>query len=144
MSTDVQRALADRLNNLCTYLNDQYYINSGGCCYVAYLIAKLLEHDGFEYKVIVWNTEPICEKHFSDFTCNHFHYSLKLGKYYINNMKNSGRLYRRTFSKVTSEELLDHYDWYSWNDTYDTSENYFISKILKTFYEDFTKDLCEE
>ena len=31
------------LNRTCKLLDDRYNINRGGCCYVAYVIAKLLD-----------------------------------------------------------------------------------------------------
>lgn len=35
-------------------LDDKYNINTGGCIYVAYLIAKNLEKLGIHYEVIDW------------------------------------------------------------------------------------------
>ena len=139
----VNKLMASRLNNLFSFLGDIYDINSGGCCYIAYLIAKLLESDNISYKVVVYNRLPIKGRKFSKLTHNCNHYCISVGDYLINN-DNWEASYTKFYSKVSSDDLLQHYLKYTWNDDYDTSENEFLSKVIPMFYYDFTKDLREE
>ena len=48
-SKKVQYELAAQLNKMCKVLDKRYQINYGGCCYLAYCIAELLEKDGFKF-----------------------------------------------------------------------------------------------
>ena len=53
------RDLISDLNNLCSYLDNWYEINSGACCYVAYLIARHLDKLNVGYKLIVYADEDL-------------------------------------------------------------------------------------
>lgn len=48
------KQLAKLLRKLCKYLDDEYSLNSGGCIYSAYLIAKNLQKLSIDYDVIFW------------------------------------------------------------------------------------------
>ena len=41
----------DKLKELCKEFNKKYYVNEGGCIYLAYLIAKKLELLNIKFKV---------------------------------------------------------------------------------------------
>lgn len=47
-------SLQRSLNNLCLQLDKKYYINNGGCCFVAYLIALHLDRLGLKYKLLIF------------------------------------------------------------------------------------------
>lgn len=53
--------LVDALNELCMTLDDTYNVNSGGCCYLAYEIAKHLDRLNIKYRLLVANTYCIHE-----------------------------------------------------------------------------------
>ena len=44
-----------QLNNLCQKLDILYDINNGGCCYVAYKIAKQLDKLNIKYELVVFD-----------------------------------------------------------------------------------------
>ena len=53
--------MVEELRELCSHLDDKYSVNSGGCMYLAYLIAKNLKKLGIEYSVLMWydwNDDP--------------------------------------------------------------------------------------
>jgi len=45
------------LDELCLQLNRKYHINSGGCCFVAYLIAFHFDRLGLKYKLLIFTKE---------------------------------------------------------------------------------------
>lgn len=61
----MSRALEDLKNDLSQlleYLDLRFYINDGGCCYVAYILARELEAMGIKYQLIIYNDEGINSK----------------------------------------------------------------------------------
>ena len=82
-STEVQEILAERLNKLCRFLDEEYDINAGGCCYVAYCLAKLLSKDKFKFRVIIYEDYEL-EDRFSEISGSHYHYAIGIGNYTIN------------------------------------------------------------
>ena len=52
-SEDNYSDLFNKINSLCDCLNTIYHTNSGGCCYVAYVIAEILEREDIQFEVLV-------------------------------------------------------------------------------------------
>lgn len=50
--------LKHSLDCLCDCLNILYNINNGGCCYVAYLIARHLDKLKVKYDLVVYDNFP--------------------------------------------------------------------------------------
>ena len=67
--------LCRKLNSLFRFLDEVYHINSGGCCYVASVLAELLEEDDVDYSVIVYDCD--CDD-FYDISCSCYHYTLRI------------------------------------------------------------------
>ena len=127
-----------KLNDLCIFLNCVYDINYGGCCYLAYLIAKSLEKTNFKFSVVVYRCT--CDD-FYDLDCGHYHYAIKLGDDIINGYEEDDY---KIFDNVSSTDLLDHYKECDWNDYYRTRKNALIKQVVNNFYKDFIHDLREE
>lgn len=147
-SKDNQEIISDKLNKLASYLNDSYNINSGGCCFVSYIIANLLREDNFKYSIIVWSRYKL-PKHFESLTEGNFHYAIKLGENIINgeDCHHDDDLYEREYTDINARDILNHYkyvlDMRDWNECYDTHLNPFIRKIIKTTYAKITEELRE-
>lgn len=149
-SEDNKEFISEKLNNLCNYLDESYYINSGGCCYVSYLVAKLLQSDGFEFNLLIWSRESLPEK-FESLRYGNYHYAIQLGNNTINgDMMDEDleeELYKKSYSHIEYSKILSHYKKIckinDWNETYDKSLNSFISKIVKLTYESITDKLRE-
>lgn len=47
------------LSKLFKYLDSRYYINSGGCCYVALILARELERLNIKYQLVIYNDKDI-------------------------------------------------------------------------------------
>lgn len=70
--------LVNKLNKFLERLDGTYNINSGGCFYVAYLIARELDRLGINYTVVDWHEDNRLNEY------SMYHRSLKVGSYYIN------------------------------------------------------------
>lgn len=135
--------LTDRLNKLCLFLDDTYNINSGGCCLIAYLLAKLLNSDNVEYAIVVFegdNKKQELVSTFKELIKSHEHYALKVGDKYIN-VGEFGKTAHRTFNDVKVKDIYNHYKNGDWNECYDVDKTSFLSIVVKRFYNDFTADL---
>ena len=143
-SQEIQEILAERLNKLCRFLDEEYDVNCGGCCYIAYCLARLLSRDEFKFKVIIYEDYELEEK-FSEVARSHYHYAISIGKYTINaaDCDDDDSFCRNVYTGVKASELLSHYQKCSWNDCYNTQKNQFIFKTIKVFYDDLTEDLRE-
>lgn len=46
-----QKELIKKINKFCDHFDNAYALNCGGCCYVAAVIAEMLEFKNIKYKV---------------------------------------------------------------------------------------------
>lgn len=51
--------LTHSLNQLCKVLESSFFVNEGGCCYIAYVIAKNLEKLNIPYKVVLCDEDIV-------------------------------------------------------------------------------------
>lgn len=70
--------LINELNKFLKRLDNVYNINSGGCFYVAYLIARELDDLGINYTVVDWHEDSRLNEY------SVYHRSLKVDGSYIN------------------------------------------------------------
>lgn len=143
-STEIQEILAERLNKLCRFLDEEYDINAGGCCYVAYCLAKLLSKDKFKFRVIIYEDYEL-EDRFSEISGSHYHYAIGIGNYTINSAgcDKDESFCRNIYYNVRASEILDHYKNCGWNECYNSAKNKFIFRTIQVFYDDLTEDLRE-
>lgn len=141
-SLEVQRIVSKKLNEFCKYLDSEYDINCGGCCYIAYILASLLKKDGFRYKLIIWSDHPI-SKTFNKIKKSNTHYGILLGGCFINESgyHNNKYITETFYSKVKVTDILKHYNEKSWNNFYDKGNNPYILKVLTNFYDNLTESL---
>lgn len=149
------RDLISNLNDLCSYLDNWYEINSGACCYVAYLIAKHLDKLNVGYKLIVYADEdrdlneienevmfmePNKTRKTSitgNYTC--FHYDLLVSNREVNFIS-SNRTRRYVISGINSENIKWIYDHGDWNMDYDRKHNNYIERSIDKLFKDFQKN----
>lgn len=70
--------LINELNKFLKRLDNVYNINSGGCFYVAYLIARELDDLGINYTAVDWHEDSRLNEY------SMYHRSLKVDGSYIN------------------------------------------------------------
>lgn len=131
------------LNNLCHDLDNRYDINSGGCCYVAYIIAKNLEKHHIPYQLVVANDYYVdsntLEVAINNRTancnglgrgvCNHYYLHTTFGDI------NPGDEYdESTTIDITSRDLLWIYTSGRWNWMFQRRYKSVISRIINRFF----------
>lgn len=128
--------LASKLHYLCNFLDFTYHINEGGCCFIAYCIARLLDKDEIPYSIAVYHCDF---DNFNDLDCSQYHYAIRVNNILINGYDDNDDF--TIMNDVNSRDLLNHYKECHWNDYYSKSKNDFLFYIINTFYNDFKKDL---
>lgn len=113
------------LNNLCKRLDIDYDINSGGCCFTAYCIAKELENLGINYKLRVYGSR---KDNFYDIEYAMHHYAIIVSNRVIN--KGSVSKFCWKDYDVCSEEILEHYNFEEWNSIYSRRWNLIVQTII--------------
>lgn len=114
------------LNHICKRLDIDYNINSGGCCFVAYCIAKELENLGIDFKLRVYGAY---EDDFYDIPYSMDHYVIVTSRRIIN----LGHFQKRRDWKeynISSEEIFDHYKCGDWNYRYSRRWNLIVQTII--------------
>ena len=148
--------LVQTLNTLCNNLQDQYNINYGGCCFLAYEIAKHLDKLHIEYRLCIKNDFPlnnfsinneIKNRTFNKLggshsvtrynTCCHYYLFINRGGFI--NPGNVGKYYIQTISGINYKHIKWIYNTGSWNDNYDIRSNKFIKKAINSYFKQYEK-----
>lgn len=150
--------LLDDLNDLCCILETEYDINNGGCCFLAYIIAREFDERDIKYSLIVrsssYKNELIVSEEVNRMkemhpshscvgyeTCSH--YFLKVGDTYIN------RDYNNDFDEYDYEldipipncvPIKWIYEHGIWNISYDTNNNYYVEDLIKNLFNNYDKE----
>lgn len=146
-------ALYNDLNTLCRRLNFKYSINSGGCCFVAYCIAKELEARKIPFKVVIFahlesefgTTSKLelrkliksrdCE--FAENSFSHYCIQVESGRLNADDFDNYAQI---TLGCIKASDLEFLYNYGDWNSCYDIDHNKLVkSKIHKLFNDYFTR-----
>lgn len=145
-------SITRHLNSLCKFLNDTYNINCGGCCFIAYLIAKHLDRLGIEYALVIYDYfkkdissieyEVLNRRMNKDYQssvtghhcCNHYCLHVK-GAGIVNDGNYSGHRY--TISDLSCKNIYWIYKNSKWNPCYDVQHNRIIKNIVKEFFKEY-------
>lgn len=149
-SKENQYNLIEKLNETCEILNNQIHINCGGCCYVAYCIAELLERFNIDFSLIIFDRDFNLNKvyDFFDIKRSMNHYAIILGDSIEDDIINGDDLdydlgYYQSF-KVSSEEILEHYEIGYWNNIYNIDNNEFVQNTLEYIFYEFMENLYKK
>jgi hypothetical protein len=145
-----------KLDALCQYLDLNFKINEGGCCYIAYEISKYLSKlhipfslrvEAHEFKDVqnisleIKNRTPNNDSWDSIVghgTCSH--YFIWLPGYQLAINSDCSDVTKSIEIPVTSKQLKWIYKQGKWNSTYRLSSNTYVKKYLKLFFnEQFRK-----
>lgn len=132
-----------QLNSLLIDLDKILKINSGGCCYIAYIIAKNLEKYKIPFKVILMDDDLKEQSYYFQGIKNRepsvvdygfAHVCIKVYSKVINPYRFKDRIGLRTV-ELNSKDLLWMYRRGDWNELYDITNNSilirFLNKICK-------------
>lgn len=113
-----RKELFKNLNRICEDLDNKYYLNSGGCCYVTAVITEQLEKYNIPYTVI----------HYDKYSC---HYAIRVSDRIINRAGySSSEIVYDMFQ--SSKYMYNLYYANDWNTTYVSKE---YNPIVKTTIE---------
>lgn len=149
--------LVEDLNVLCDRLDQDYNINFGGCCFVAYLIMKHFEKIGLHPTLII---ESDCEnidqddfldcvhtrsgncQGLKDQTC--YHYFIYISE--INKYINSGEIfedYLYEFQGLSAKDVHWIYKTGDWNNNYNKKSNPMVGREIAQVFRKY-EDLYQE
>lgn len=147
--------LVENLNELCDALIDEFDINCGGCCYVAYEIAKHLDRFHIDYELHIANDCPLNQEKINkevrskrqgvgfgsvtgDFTCCHYFLAVKGGGL-VNggNPYDGHRIY--VITGINHRNLNWIYRNSCWNSVYKRKNNKLIKKIISLHFKQYGK-----
>lgn len=142
-----------KLNNFLSELDKTYNINNGGCCYIAYVLANLLEQHNIPYSFVIEDEceyisgdlvaecienrscEECCYGLFDE-TC--IHYMISVNNKLLNKMEETKISNCHFFDGVDSSDILWIYETGSWNPAFDKSyKDEIFEKLSKFFDENF-------
>ena len=113
--------LLTALNKLCKEMDDYYYINCGGCCYVAAVLAKNLESVNIPYALVHYDL-------------NGCHYAIKVDDRYLNRSDYRKEEIIDFDEDITSDDIFDIYYEGHWNDIYNKRWNLIVSTRIKSLF----------
>lgn len=147
----------NKLNSLCDFLDENYDINWGGCCFVAYAIAKQLDRYNIPYELYVYDKEYVKDQKLiseevrsniqnyedtnsvvGDYTCNH--YFLKILDYgFINQSEFTEEHLMYKIDEITYHDINWIYENGDWNDNYNDEYNNQIIEFINTLFKEYEK-----
>lgn len=144
------------LNDLCNTLIEEYDINSGGCCFVAYVIAKQLDKLHIKYSLQVSDYYPKDEvainrevRNKKRNACDTFsvtgfntcsHYYLKVeGGGNVNQDECPSEETVYTITGINHSNIGWIYKNGSWNSQYSKRNNKLIKKIISSHFKQYEK-----
>lgn len=143
--------LKHSLDCLCDCLNTLYGINNGGCCYVAYLIARHLDKLKVKYNLVVYDdslkrNEELVKYEIlhkkspnsvtGSYTCSHYCISI-IGGGIVND---DSYEYKLVVGNVKSSHIKWLYIHGAWNKMYDTDNNKIVKNMIKSFFSKYEKN----
>ena len=143
-------SLCRSINRLCDFLNEEYNINYGGCCFIASLIAEHLDRLKISYNLIVYDyfekdvdyvqheiltkvkNKSYRKSVIGNNTC--FHYCLFIEGAGEINSGDFNDCIRYVIKDVQCSNIRWIYRNGKWNKNYDIYNNKSIKNIVKSFF----------
>lgn len=113
-----QKELIKKINKFCDHFDDAYSLNCGGCCYVAAVIAEMLEFKNIKYKVRYYDCPT--------------HYVIEVNKTPLNLGCFDGDY--DYLEKWDSSDLYEEYYSGWWNNTYPTKLNGVVKMSIRNIF----------
>lgn len=119
--------LLDSINAICALFKKLYYVNNGGCCYLAYIIADYLEKSQVNYSVLLYDDET----YYKLPTEAVRHVAIKVGDTILNfdNSCSYGNV--SNLINIKAKDLLAYYKkCICWNSLYNDANNRFLKSTF--------------
>lgn len=146
-------SLCKSINNLCDFLDTEYNINNGGCCFIASLLATHLDKLGIPYDLITYSyfekdldyiqyevSSKVKNKSYrKSVTGNHTceHYSLFIKGAGEINEGDFDNFVRYVIKDVQGSNIRWIYRNGTWNTDYNTCNNKAVKNIVKSFFKQY-------
>lgn len=118
------------LNELLNLLDNKYHINGGGCCYVAYIIARNLKKLNIDFNIIFTNNDPLNKFNIHNYD-SVYHVYIHIP--YIGDVNPMYSYYTKKIN-LSVKELITYYNNSTWNSTYNTEFNKIITNKINKFF----------
>lgn len=145
------KKLRIELNRLFTFLDKNYNINWGGCCWLTYCLADNLERLNIPFSLVIYDGEGDAEEARNNIMeRNHaFPTGYETAEHYTLKVKGLGILNKGfgsfiVVSNVDSEDILWIYEEGDWNECYNSRLNYEIKNLVDTVFQIYEKEICKE
>lgn len=118
------------------FLNDNFDLNPGGCCFFALCLAELLEKDKIPFTVVVIDSDSF--GNIRDYSDGCYHVVISIDNSPVNFIpdKIPDDLTYNQFN-ATAADLKYIYMHGSWSSDYDKYHNVFIKRIIEAYYNDY-------
>lgn len=113
-----QKELIKKINKFCDHFDDAYALNCGGCCYVAAVIAEMLEFKNIKYKVRYYDCPT--------------HYVIEVNRTPLNLGGFDGDY--DYLKEWNSSDLYEEYYSGWWNNTYPTKLNGVVKMSIRNIF----------
>ena len=113
-----QKELIKKINKFCDHFDDAYALNCGGCCYVAAVIAEMLEFKNIKYKVRYYDCPT--------------HYVIEVNRTPLNLGGFDGDY--DYLEEWNSSDLYEEYYSGWWNNTYPTKLNGVVKMSIRNIF----------
>jgi hypothetical protein len=145
------KKLKTELNRLFTFLDKNYNINWGGCCWLTYCLAYNFERLSIPYSLVIYDTEGDPEEAYNniigrwtsfptgDETASHYTLKAK-GLGVLNKSKGEPFI---LINDVDSDDIRWIYDKGSWNECYNSRLNDEIKNLVDTVFKIYEKEICK-
>jgi len=145
------KKLKTELNRLFTFLDKNYNINWGGCCWLTYCLADNLERLNIPFSLVIYDGEGNAEEARNNIMeRNHaFPTGYETAAHYTLKVKGLGILNKSVGSSlivvpdVDSEDIRWIYDEGDWNECYNSRLNDEIKNLVETVFRIYEKEICE-
>ena len=145
------KKLKVELNRLFVFLDKNYNINWGGCCWLTYCLAYNFERLNFPFSLVIYDGGGSVEEARNNIfdRINSFptgdetasHYTLKVSGLGILN-KSKGDPFI-VVSDVDSEDIRWIYDEGEWNTCYNSRLNDEIKNLVDTVFRIYEEEICK-
>lgn len=142
--------LKTTLQNIITRLQDYENLNYGGCCYIAYLIAKKLEVRNIKFKVVFEHPSEHYETYIDQANANTkgygvYHVRLKISNYYFDSDGIKHKLHKdKVFFNWNAKQIHNFWVRGRWNPWFKNSNppinRQNIRAIINEEFKNYDKD----
>lgn len=145
------KKLKTELTRLFSFLDKNYNINWGGCCWLTYCLAINLERLNIPYSLVIYDGEGNAEEAYNNIVerFNSFPTGSETASHYTLQVKGLGILNKSKgdpfiiVRDIDSSDIHWIYTEGYWNDCYNSRLNDEIKNLVDTVFKIYEKEICK-